>query len=74
MPGAGSGGNVIAALLSFFLPGLGQLTQGRVGEALVTFFVLVCAYVAWPVVGTCLLIPAVHIYACVNAARWQGED
>ena len=30
MSGAGSGGNVLAALASFFVPGLGQLLQGRV--------------------------------------------
>ena len=29
MPGQGSSGNVIAALCSFFVPGLGQLIQGR---------------------------------------------
>ncbi len=29
MSGQGSGGNVLAALASFFIPGLGQLLQGR---------------------------------------------
>jgi len=29
MTGQGSTGNVIAALASFFIPGLGQLLQGR---------------------------------------------
>jgi hypothetical protein len=29
MPGQGSAGNVIAAVCSFFIPGLGQLVQGR---------------------------------------------
>ena len=33
----GSTGNVIAAVCSFFIPGLGQLVQGRVGMALVHF-------------------------------------
>ena len=33
----GSSGNVIAALVSFFLPGLGQLIQGRILAALVHF-------------------------------------
>jgi hypothetical protein len=31
MAGQGSTGNVIAALASFFIPGLGQLLQGRLG-------------------------------------------
>ena len=29
MTGQGSGGNVLAALCSFFIPGLGQLLQAR---------------------------------------------
>jgi hypothetical protein len=37
MPGQGSTGNVIAALASFFIPGLGQLLQGRVLPALLQF-------------------------------------
>ena len=37
MAGQGSTGNVIAALASFFIPGLGQLLQGRLGMALVQF-------------------------------------
>lgn len=30
MSGRGSTGNVIAAVCSFFVPGLGQLVQGRI--------------------------------------------
>ena len=37
MPGQGSTGNVIAAVCSFFIPGLGQLVQGRILIALVHF-------------------------------------
>ena len=37
--GQGSTGNVIAALCSFFIPGLGQLIQGRVLWA-ITWFLL----------------------------------
>lgn len=40
MTGQGSSGNVIAALASFFIPGLGQLIQGRPFAA----FFLLC----WP--------------------------
>jgi TM2 domain-containing membrane protein YozV len=29
----GSGGNVLAALVSIFVPGLGQVLQGRLGDA-----------------------------------------
>ena len=37
MSGRGSTGNVIAAIASFFLPGLGQLIQGRLFAALFMF-------------------------------------
>ena len=49
MAGQGSTGNVIAALASFFIPGLGQLLQGRVGMALVQF---VLASLIWEPYGT----------------------
>jgi TM2 domain-containing membrane protein YozV len=35
--GRGSTGNVIAAIASFFIPGLGQLIQGRLFAALFMF-------------------------------------
>ena len=37
MSGQGSGGNVLAALASFFIPGLGQLLQGRLLMAIIHF-------------------------------------
>ena len=37
MAGPGSGGHVLAALCSFFIPGVGQLLQGRLGMAIVHF-------------------------------------
>lgn len=37
--GAGSTGNIIAALCSFCYPGLGQLIQGRLLAALVHFII-----------------------------------
>jgi len=43
--GPGSAGNVIAALCSFFIPGLGQLVQGRVIRALVYFVLGVVVWV-----------------------------
>jgi len=35
--GKGSSGNVIAGIASFFIPGLGQLVQGRLFAALFMF-------------------------------------
>ncbi len=60
----GSTGNVIAALASFFIPGLGQLLQGRVLAA-IFFFVL--SGVIW-VVTLGLLGVLGHIIACLDAA------
>jgi TM2 domain-containing membrane protein YozV len=43
----GSAGNVIAALASFFLPGLGQLVQGRILAALIHFIVTGLLWLVW---------------------------
>lgn len=60
----GSTGNVIAALASFFIPGLGQLLQGRVLAA-IFFFILSGAI--W-VVSFGFLGVLGHIFACLEAA------
>ena len=44
MAGQGSSGNVIAALASFFIPGLGQLLQGRLFMAA---FMFISASILW---------------------------
>jgi TM2 domain-containing membrane protein YozV len=67
MAGQGSAGNVIAALSSFFIPGLGQLVQGRVLMALVQF---VLAGVLW----FFLLGWAVHLWSVVDAAMWKPRS
>jgi len=64
MAGQGSTGNVIAAVCSFFVPGLGQLVQGRLGIAVVQF---VLAIVLW----IFLLGWAVHIWSILDAALWK---
>jgi hypothetical protein len=64
MAGQGSAGNVLAALCSFFIPGLGQLLQGRPIIALVMF---VLAAVLW----FFLLGWIVHIWAILDAALWK---
>ena len=62
----GSTGNVIAALASFFLPGLGQLLQGR---ALAAIFYFVLSGVLWVFALGWLG----HIVACLDAAMWKGR-
>ena len=61
----GSTGNVIAALASFFIPGLGQLAQGRIVAAFVFFGLSI---LLWFV----LLGWLVHIIACIEAASYKG--
>jgi TM2 domain-containing membrane protein YozV len=44
---SGTTGNVIAALASFFIPGLGQLIQGRVLRAAVMFVLAAVLWIVW---------------------------
>jgi len=66
-PGRGSAGNVIAAICSLLIPGVGQLVQGRWLAALVWF---VASLVVWAVTFG-FLGWVVHILACIEAARWH---
>ena len=72
--GRGSTGNVIAAVCSFFIAGLGQLVQGRILWALFWF---VFAGVAWAVTGliTFGIFPfggaVVHVLSCIHAALYK---
>ena len=65
--GQGSAGNVIAALCSFFIPGLGQLLQGRLLAAILQF---VLAAVLWWV----LLGWIVHLYSIIDAAMFKPRN
>ena len=66
MAGQGSAGNVIAALASFFVPGLGQLLQGRLTMAFVQF---VLAAALWLI----LLGWAIHLWSVLDAALWKPK-
>lgn len=67
MAGQGSAGNVLAALASFFVPGLGQLLQGRLGIAFVQF---VLAVVLW----FFLLGWIIHLWSILDAALWKPRE
>jgi TM2 domain-containing membrane protein YozV len=67
MSGQGSTGNVIAALASFFIPGLGQLIQGRLLMAIVQF---VLAGVLW----IFMLGWAIHLWSVLDAALWKPKS
>ncbi len=66
MSSQGSGGNVLAALASFFIPGLGQLLQGRLGMAIVHF---VLAFALWFV----LLGWIIHLWSILDAAKFRSR-
>ena len=72
--GQGSTGNVIAAICSFFIPGLGQLVQGRVMSAIV-WFVAACIAFAITWVLTLSFLPfgwfVVAVFSCINAAMYR---
>jgi TM2 domain-containing membrane protein YozV len=75
--GQGSAGNVIAAICSFFIPGLGQLVQGRILSAIFWFvFACVAFVLSWLI--TLSLLPfgwfVVSILACINAAIYRPHD
>jgi len=72
----GSGGNVGAAIASFVIPGLGQLSQGRLTPALFLFLLALCfgivggMFLSFPMI----IIPSgvVALGAAAEAAVWDG--
>ena len=69
MAGQGSTGNVIAALCSFFIPGLGQLIQGRLLMAIIMF---VLAGVVW-VLTVGLFGWVIHLWSIIDAAMFKTK-
>jgi len=62
--GNGSCGNVIAALASFFVPGLGQLLQGR---WLIAGVMFVMTALLWLI----LLGWIIHLWSIIDAAVYE---
>lgn len=67
MAGQGSAGNVLAALCSLLIPGLGQLLQARLGMAIVHF---VLAFVLWFV----WLGWIIHLWSILDAAKFVSKS
>jgi TM2 domain-containing membrane protein YozV len=65
--GNGSCGNVIAALASFFIPGLGQLLQGR---WLLAGLMFVLTALLWLI----LLGWIIHLWSIVDAAVYRAPE
>ncbi|MBM4100884.1 MAG: hypothetical protein FJ256_01295 [Phycisphaerae bacterium] len=62
--GQGSAGNVIAAVCSFFIPGLGQLVQGRLLLAVIMFVAAGLLWLIW-------LGWIIHLWSILDAALWK---
>lgn len=62
--GQGSTGNVIAAVCSFFIPGLGQLVQGRMLKAGFMFVLAALLWIIW-------LGWIIHLWSIVDAALFK---
>ncbi|MBO1256951.1 hypothetical protein J3L16_14750 [Alteromonas sp. 5E99-2] len=75
MSGQGSGGNVIAAICSFFIFGLGQLVQGRILAA-ISFFLLCTVFYGLSATGILFFLWPVgaifHLWSIISAARYKG--
>jgi len=67
--GRGSAANIIAAVCSFFLPGLGQLAQGRL---LMALFMVIMGVILWVVTFT-LGGWIIHIWAAIDAALYEPK-
>jgi TM2 domain-containing membrane protein YozV len=72
VPRSGGSGNVIAALASFFIPGLGQLVQGRVLAAAAFFVITGVGYALSFLIFPLVIALLVHLWCIVDAARFRG--
>lgn len=72
MSGQGSGGNVLAALCSLFVPGLGQLLQGRLFAAILFFAITVVGYALWWLIIPAIIGAIAHLFAILDAARFKS--
>ncbi|MDG1490699.1 MAG: hypothetical protein P8R43_02325 [Planctomycetota bacterium] len=67
----GSSGNVLAALASFFFPGLGQLVQGRLLSAAFLFLGVTIGYSLWFLIIHGIIGFLLHAVSVIDAALWQ---
>jgi len=74
MSGQGSGGNVLAAICSFFIPGLGQLVQGRILAAVLFFVITGTGYFFWVLIIPAVIAGIFHLWSIIDAARFAGAD
>jgi len=65
-------GNVIAAIASFFVPGLGQLAQGRVLAAVGYFVTTAVGYALYFLIVPLIIAALIHLWCIIDAARYRG--
>ena len=65
--GQGSSGNVLAAICSFFIPGLGQLVQGQVLKAFIMFVLAGVLWIFW--MGW-----IIHLWSIIDAALFKPTN
>lgn len=73
MSNQGSGGNVLAAICSFFIPGLGQLVQGRILAALFFFIFAAIAYATIVIAIGYVLVPIAYLWTIIDAAKFKSS-
>lgn len=71
MAGQGSGGNVLAAICNIFIPGLGQLVQGRFWAALGFFLMVTIGYAMYLLVIPWIVGAIFHLWAIIDAAKFK---
>lgn len=74
MSGQGSGGNVLAAICNVFIPGLGQLVQGRILAAILFFVGAALSGAATVIVIGWVLLPIIYIWSIVDAAKFRRNQ
>lgn len=70
----GSSGNVIAALASFFIPGLGQLVQGRLLAAFMFFCFICICYFFWVLIIPAIIGGILHLWCIIDAAKFKSSN
>ena len=69
----GSAGNVIAAIASFFFPGLGQLVQGRIIAAILFFCLTAVCYFFWVLIIPAIIGGILHLWSIIDAATFKAD-
>ncbi|MCC4833450.1 hypothetical protein LMH66_12470 [Shewanella sp. 10N.7] len=69
----GSAGNVIAAIASFFFPGLGQLVQGRIIAAILFFCITAVGYFFWVLIIPAIIGAVFHLWSIIDAATFKAD-